>query len=114
MLACTIEVVNGPGRRPASSASAAGAQGLGGAGLRRPEVPLLLEVPEMPDGQGDPPGDHEQADNGEAGGVDVEALDERPEATVEMAFPRQEAHQFDGADEEGHEDREPGDGEVVI
>src|SRR5215831_15981947 len=77
-------------------------------------VPFLLDLAEVPDGQGSGPGEHEHADDHEAGFVDVEVARERPEPAAQPVFLLDEAEDFDGADEEGDEHRQAGDGQVVV
>ena len=55
------------------------ASGLGGL-----ELPFPFDLAEMPDGQGDDPGDHEDADDDEPGAVDVEVPQEVPEPAGEV------------------------------
>src|SRR6266481_8148688 len=77
-------------------------------------VPFLLDLAEVPDGQGNGAGEHEHADDHEAGFVDVEVAHERPEPAAEAVFLLDEAEDFDGAYEEGDEHRQAGDGQVVV
>src|SRR6202035_484854 len=56
--------------------------GVGGEGAAA-GFPFLLDAAEVPDGQGDDPGEDEHPDDEQAGGVDVERLHERPERAVE-------------------------------
>ena len=49
-------------------------------------LPFVLDVPEVPDGQGDGPGDNEESDDREADVVQVEVggLGDRPAGDVEL------------------------------
>src|SRR5580692_12732538 len=60
-------------------------------------VPFLLELAEVPDGQGDHPGEDEDADDDEPGGVDVEAREERPHGAVEVTVLAEQAEELDRA-----------------
>ena len=56
------------------------------ASRRRGLLPPALDMAEMPDREGDRPGEDEQANDHEARGVDVEARHEVPEAAGQMEF----------------------------
>src|SRR5215470_18712524 len=77
-------------------------------------VPFLLDLAEVPDGQGNDPGEHEHAHDYEAGLVDVEVAHERPEPAAEAVLLLDEAEDLDGADEERDEHRQSCDGQVVV
>src|SRR5271165_884776 len=75
-------------------------RGVGGGRSRRTSAagadlagsrPPLLDPPDAPVRQGDRPGDDEEADQDEAGGVDVEVGHEAPEAAVQVDLARQQA-----------------------
>src|SRR5205823_7792124 len=106
-----------PGRGGLSDVrgSRSGRRGLAGAtGPRRRFLPAGLDAPEAPDGEGCDPGHDEDADDEVAGGVDVEVGRHVPDATGEPELGPEDREQLDGADEGGHGDRQPGDGEVVV
>src|SRR5258707_8521164 len=77
-------------------------------------VPFLLDIAEVPDGQGNGPGEDEHADDHEPGLVDVEVAHERPEPAAQPVLLLDEAEDLDGADEEGDKHRQAGDGQVVV
>src|SRR5579862_4858319 len=77
------------------------------------QAPSFLEVPEAPRTEGDCPGEGEDPDDGEARTVEIEVLEESPDGAIEMRFLAEQADQLDRPDRERHEDRQPGDGEVV-
>src|SRR6201996_6719891 len=85
----------------------------GGDGLAR-LPPLLLQPAEVPDAQGNSPGEDEDTDDDEAGGVDVEVLKERPGRAVEIAVLAEQANELDRADEHRDEHRQAGDRHVVV
>jgi hypothetical protein len=68
----------------------------------------------VPDGQGGGPGEDEDGDDDEAGLVDVEVAREGPEAAGQAVLLADESEDLDGADEDGDEDGQAGDGEVVV
>src|ERR1017187_768295 len=78
------------------------------------ELPALLDLPEVPDAQGDRPGDDEEPDDHESGTIQVEALDRGPERAGLAGLLGHEAEDLDGPDEHRDEDGQPGDREVVI
>src|SRR5579864_1895301 len=84
------------------------------ASLCRLQLPLPLDLPEVPDAQGHDPGDDEDANDDETGAIDIEAGHEVPEAAAGIGLLGNEAQDLDGTDEEGHEDGQPGDGQVVV
>src|SRR5215510_2303361 len=57
-------------------------------------VPFLLDLAEVPDGQGNDPGEHEHAYDHEAGLIDVEGAHECPEPAAEMVLLLNEAEDF--------------------
>src|SRR5215472_12690136 len=80
-------------------------RGLGG-------VPFLLDLAEVPDGQGDGPGQHEDTGDDEPGLVDVEVAHEGPEPAGQVELLADQAKDLDGADEHRDKHRQPGDGQV--
>lgn len=84
----------------------------GGDGLAG--VLALLDLAEVPDGQGGDPAEDEGADDGEPGLVDVEVAHEVPEPAGQPVPAAAEAEDLDGADEDGDEDRQAGEDEVVL
>src|SRR5258708_34157002 len=68
-------------------------------------VPFLLDLAEVPDGQGNGPGEHEHADDHEAGFGDVEGAHERPEPAAESVFLLDGAAEFSRAYQAGDEHR---------
>ncbi len=101
------------------------AEGSWGAGLTDPirravppvgpgRRPLGFDAAELPDQEGDDPGDEEEADDDEADDVEVEARDPVPEEAVEVELLGEQAQQFDRADDQGDGDGEAGDREVVV
>src|SRR6266852_5924030 len=81
----------GPGSLLASRPGAGRRRGAGG-------CPPVIEVPELPVGDGDAPDHDEQRGDGEARLVDVEVGHEVPEAAVDVQLGRQQADDLDGAD----------------
>src|SRR6516225_4846024 len=77
-------------------------------------VPSLRDLAEVPDGQGNSPGEHEHAHDHEPGLVDIEAAHEHPKPAAEAILLLDEAEYLDGADEERHGHRQAGDGQVVV
>src|SRR5215469_5947951 len=66
-------------------------------------VPFLLDLAEVPDGQGHGPGHGEDAGDDEPGLVDVEGGQEVPEPAGQAELLAEEAEDFDGADEQRDE-----------
>src|ERR1700722_974692 len=83
-------------------------------GLSRLRLPLAFNVAEVPDGERHDPGRDEDADDDEAGPVDVEFCDQVPEPTALVRLLGNQAEDLDGTDEQGDEDGQARDGEVVI
>src|SRR5215469_12367839 len=88
-----------------------------GASVRRrrlSRVPFLFDLAEVPDGQGDDPGEGEDAGDDQAGLVDVEGGHEPPEPAAEAVVLLDQAEDLHGADEQRDEHRQAGDGQVVV
>ena len=83
------------------------AQGGLGPGNGGRSVPALLDMAKAPDRQGDDPGDDEEADDDEAGRVDVEVGRRTfPNGAVRLSSWGNKPSELDGADEEGNGHRE--------
>src|SRR5215470_10196209 len=76
---------------------------------RRGGVPFLLDLAEVPDGQGDGPGHGEDTGDDEPGLVDVEGAHEGPEPAGQAVLLADQAEDPDGAYEQRDEHRQPGD-----
>src|SRR5271167_1821897 len=100
-----------PYRRPCSLGEARPSVCIG---LGRLRLPLALDVAEVPDGERHDPGRHEDADDDEAGTVDVEFCDQVPEPAALIRLLGDQTEDLDGTDEKGDEDRQARDREVVI
>src|ERR1700735_4036606 len=83
-------------------------------GLGRLCLPLALNVAEVPDSERHDPGRNEDADDDEAGSVDFEFCDQVPDPAALIRLLGNKTEDLDRADEQGDEDRQARDGQVVI
>src|SRR5262245_8536636 len=75
--------------------------------------PPLLDATDAPYGEGDDPGEDEDAGYRHADGVEVKAGQEIPRLAAQSEVVGQHRGQLDGADREGDYNRQPRDGDVV-
>ena len=82
-----------------------------GPGDRPSALPALAIYP---DRRGDEPDGDEQAGDGEADDVQVERPDRVPDAVLEREPLADQAGDLNGADEQGDDDRQPGDRQIIV